>query len=143
MVWTNTLSYDFDIKDHHINALLGSETTKYDGSGSSGYSTSLKPGFDDWDHAYLNNTVESSKNRTVHGSPYDPTRGQSFFARLGWSWKDRYMVNATMRADGSSKFAKGHRWGYFPSVSAGWTLTEEKFMKSTASWLDFLKVRFS
>jgi hypothetical protein len=53
------------------------------------------------------------------------------------------MVNATMRADGSSKFARGHRWGYFPSVSAGWTITEEDFMKSSASWLDFLKLRLS
>lgn len=143
LVWTNTLSYDFNIKEHHLNALIGSETSKYDGSYNQGYNTGLKPGFDDWEHAYLTNTVEGSKTRSVSGTPYAPTRGQSFFARLGWSWKDRYMINATMRADGSSKFAKGHRWGYFPSVSAGWTLTEEDFMKSAASWLDFLKLRLS
>lgn len=143
MVWTNTLSYDFDLADeHHINALIGSETSTYDGSYSQGYNTGLIAGFNDWEHAYLTNT-EGTANKTVSGSPYDSTRGQSFFARLGWSWKDRYMVNATMRADGSSKFAKGHRWGYFPSVSAGWTLTEEKFMEQTKSWLDFLKVRLS
>lgn len=143
MVWTNTLSYDFDLKnEHHFNALIGSETSTYDGRYNSGYNTNLIAGFRDWDHAYLSNT-EGTANKTVSGSPYDSTRGQSFFARLGWSWKDRYMVNATMRADGSSKFAKGHRWGYFPSVSAGWTLTEEKFMEKTRSWLDFLKVRLS
>ena len=73
--------------------------------------------FDDWDHAYLVNT-NGTENKTVKGSPYDSTRGMSYFARLGWTWKERYMVNATMRADGSSKFAKGNRWGYFPSVSA-------------------------
>ena len=143
LVWTNTLAYEFNIKEHHISALLGSETTKYDGSSTGSYGVNLTAGFDDWEHAYVANTEMSNENRKVSGGPYDSTRGQSFFARLGWSWKDRYMVNATMRADGSSKFAKGHRWGYFPSVSAGWTLTEEDFMKSTASWLDFLKVRLS
>ena len=143
LVWTNTLTYDFDIKDHHISALLGSETTKYDGESTGSYGVNLTAGFDDWEHAYVENTEKGHADRKVSGGPYDATRGQSFFARLGWSWKDRYMVNATMRADGSSKFAKGHRWGYFPSVSAGWTLTEEDFMKPAASWLDFLKLRLS
>ena len=143
LVWTNTLTYDFDIKDHHISALLGSETTKYDGESTGSYGVNLTAGFDDWEHAYVENTEKGHADRKVSGGPYDATRGQSFFARLGWSWKERYMVNATMRADGSSKFAKGHRWGYFPSVSAGWTLTEEDFMKSAASWLDFLKLRLS
>ena len=143
LVWTNTLTYDFDIKDHHISALLGSETTKYDGESTGSYGVNLTAGFDDWEHAYVENTEKGHADRKVSGGPYDATRGQSFFARLGWSWKERYMVNATMRADGSSKFAKGHRWGYFPSVSAGWTLTEEDFLKPAASWLDFLKVRLS
>ena len=143
LVWTNTLTYDFNIKEHHISALLGSETAKYDGESTGSYGVNLTAGFDDWEHAYVENTEKGHADRKVSGGPYDATRGQSFFARLGWSWKDRYMVNATMRADGSSKFAKGHRWGYFPSVSAGWTLTEEDFMKSAASWLDFLKLRLS
>ena len=143
LVWTNTLTYDFNIKEHHISALLGSETTKYDGESTGSYGVNLTAGFDDWEHAYVENTEKGHADRKVSGGPYDATRGQSFFARLGWSWKDRYMVNATMRADGSSKFAKGHRWGYFPSVSAGWTLTEEDFMKPAASWLDFLKLRLS
>ena len=143
LVWTNTLTYDFNIKEHHISALLGSETAKYDGESTGSYGVNLTAGFDDWEHAYVENTEKGHADRKVSGGPYDATRGQSFFARLGWSWKDRYMVNATMRADGSSKFAKGHRWGYFPSVSAGWTLTEEDFMKSAGSWLDFLKLRLS
>ena len=143
LVWTNTLSYEFDLaKEHHITALLGSETSKYDGESTGGANTGLVAGFNDWEHAFLNNT-NGTENKTVSGGPYDSTRGQSFFGRLGWSWKERYMVNATLRADGSSKFARGHRWGYFPSVSAGWTITEEKFMESTKSWLDFLKLRFS
>lgn len=143
MVWTNTLAYDFNIgEEHHLNALIGSELSSYDGSSSGGSNTGLIPGFDDWDHAYLANT-NGTENKTVEGKPYDSTRGLSFFARAGWTWKDRYMVNATVRADGSSKFTKGNRWGYFPSVSAGWTLSEERFMKSTKSWLEYLKLRAS
>lgn len=143
MVWTNTAQYDFTLKGgHDFSALIGSEWSRYDGSSTGGYNDSLIPGFGDWDHAYLNNT-NGTANKRVNGAPYDETRGMSLFARLGWSWKDRYMLNATIRADESSKFAPGHRWGYFPSVSAGWTISEENFMKNTKSWLDFLKLRVS
>ena len=143
MVWTNTLSYDFKVKGgHDISALVGSEWSRYDGSSTGGSNTGIIPGFNDWDHAWLTNT-NGTANKSVSGAPYDETRGMSYFARLGWSWKDRYMVNATLRADGSSKFAPGNRWGYFPSVSAGWTISEEKFMKSVQSWMDFLKLRAS
>lgn len=143
MVWTNTLSYDFTLKGgHDISALVGTEWSKYDGSSTEGYNTGIVPGFDDWDHAWLTNT-NGTANKSAKGAPYDPVRSMSYFARLGWPWKDRYMVNATLRADGSSKFAPGNRWGYFPSVSAGWTVSEEDFMKSARSWMDFLKLRVS
>ena len=143
MVWTNTAQYDFTLKGgHDFSALIGSEWSRYNGSSTGGYNDGLIAGFGDWDHAYLNNT-NGTDNKNVNGAPYDETRGMSLFARLGWSWKERYMLNATIRADESSKFAPGHRWGYFPSVSAGWTISEEEFMKSTKGWLDFLKLRAS
>lgn len=143
MVWTNTLSYDFTLKGgHDITALVGTEWSSYDGSKTEGYNSGFIPGFKDWDHAYLGNTNGTAK-MDLNGAPNDPVRSMSYFARLGWAWKDRYMLNATLRADGSSKFAPGKRWGYFPSVSAGWTISEEDFMKSTKSWMDFLKVRVS
>ena len=56
LVWTNTLTYDFNIKEHHISALLGSETTKYDGESTGSYGVNLTAGFDDWEHAYVENT---------------------------------------------------------------------------------------
>ncbi len=141
--WTNTLTYDFDIAEvHHINLLLGSETSWYDGGSNGGSNSDIITGFDDWEHAYLTNT-DGSDNKTVNGAPYDSTRGQSFFFRAGWNWKDRYMLNATVRADGSSKFADDNRWGIFPSVSAGWTISEESFMDNTKEVLDFLKLRVS
>ena len=68
---------------------------------------------------------------------------RSYFGRINLSWDDKYMLEANFRADGSSKFAPGHRWGYFPSVSAGWRISEESFMKATRSWLDNLKLRAS
>ena len=143
MVWTNTAQYDFTLKGgHDFSALIGSEWSRYNGSSTGGYNDGLIAGFGDWDHAYLNNT-NGTDNKNVNGAPYDETRGMSLFARLGWSWKERYMLNATIRADESSKFAPGHRWGYFPSVSAGWTISEENFMKNTKGWLDFLKLRAS
>ena len=59
--------------------------------------------------------------------------------RLNYDFKETYMFSAIIRADGSSKFAKGNQWGYFPSFSAGWVISNEAFMKNTASWLGFLK----
>lgn len=142
-VWQNTASYDFTIADEHqVNVLIGTEMSKYDGGSTGGDNTDLITGFDDWDHAYLDNT-DGTANKSVKGSPYDSTRGASYFARLGWNWKEKYMVNATFRADGSSKFEKDSRFGYFPSVSAGWTFSEESFMDATHSVLDFAKLRAS
>lgn len=142
-VWQNTASYDFTIADdHQFNALIGTEMSKYDGGSTGGDNTDLVTGFDDWEHAYLDNT-DGTANKKVKGSPYDSTRGASYFARLGWNWQEKYMVNATFRADGSSKFDKDTRFGYFPSVSAGWTFSEESFMEATHSVLDFAKLRAS
>ena len=67
----------------------------------------------------------------------------SFFGRASYNYAEKYMAQFTLRADGSSNFAPGKRWGYFPSASIGWVITNEKFMEKTASWLDFLKLRAS
>jgi len=67
----------------------------------------------------------------------------SFFGRVNYSYKDKYLASAIFRADGSTMFAKGHQWGYFPSLSAGWVASNESFMESSKNWLDFLKVRAS
>src|SRR5690606_38622628 len=67
----------------------------------------------------------------------------SFFGRVNYNYNETYMATLIMRADGSSNFAHDHRWGYFPSVAAGWVLTNESFMESTQGWLDFMKFRAS
>lgn len=68
---------------------------------------------------------------------------RSYFGRLNLNWDNKYLLEANLRADGSSKFAPGERWGYFPSVSAGWRLSEERFMRGASSWLNNLKIRAS
>jgi TonB-linked SusC/RagA family outer membrane protein len=145
MTWTNTATYDWTINDHAFNALIGMEAYRYEGTYVGASQGSLKEGFDDWSHAFVSNGTETSTANGVSaaGSPNDESRSVSYFARLGWNWKETYMINATLRADGSSRFASGNRFGYFPSVSAGWTISNEKFMESTKSWLDFLKIRVS
>ena len=67
----------------------------------------------------------------------------SFFGRFNYTLADKYLATVTLRADGSSKFAKGHRWGYFPSVALAWRVSDEAFMKSTQNWLSNLKLRLS
>lgn len=145
MTWTNTASYDWNYKDHAFNALIGMEVYRYAGTYVGAGTGTLKEGFDDWDHAYVNNGTATSQEdgMSASGNPHDESRSVSYFARLGWNWKETYMVNATVRADGSSRFARGNRYGYFPSISAGWTISNEAFMESTRDWLDFLKLRIS
>lgn len=145
MTWTNTATYDWTLGEHSFNALLGMEAYRYEGTYIGAGNASLKEGFDDWNHAFVNNGTASSSadGLSASGNPHDDTRSVSYFARLGWNWRETYMVNATLRADGSSRFARGNRFGYFPSVSAGWTISNEKFMESTQGWLDFLKIRAS
>lgn len=155
LTWTNTAGYDFTLADDHaINALVGMEATRYQGTFLSGSNRDLLSQFNDFSHAYLDNTtgqahLDSDGNvvetRSVGGRPEHDYRRVSYFGRVGYNYKEKYMFNATLRADGSSKFAKGNRWGYFPSFSAGWVITNEDFMQSVVEsrTLDFLKLRLS
>lgn len=154
LTWINTAGYDFKInKDHAFNALIGTEAVKFNGVGMSGSNWNLVPQMDDFQHAYLDNTTGQAhlstdgktviETRTVGGAPATDYSRLSYFGRLGYNYKEKYILNATFRADGSSKFASGHRWGYFPSVSAGWSINNESFMASTTHWLDQLKLRAS
>jgi TonB-linked SusC/RagA family outer membrane protein len=145
MTWTNTVSYDRNIGEHAFNALLGMESYRYEGTYVGAETGSLKEGFDDWNHAYIDNGTATGRDDglSASGNPHDKGRSVSYFGRLSWNFRETYMLNATLRSDGSSKFAKGHRFGYFPSISAGWVITNEAFAKSLAEWTDFLKLRVS
>jgi TonB-linked SusC/RagA family outer membrane protein len=141
IIWTNTAAYDWKLQDHAFNALIGTESERYSGDNISG-TNSLLDLFSSWSTAYLKNAINTDA-ATASGYPSGDYRRMSYFGRLGWNWKETYMINASLRCDGSSRFAENHRWGWFPSVSAGWVISNEKFMQSTASWMDFFKIRGS
>lgn len=88
-------------------------------------------------------SIDAATTNGNIGGNYTEWAMRSYFGRVNLSWDDRYLLEANLRADGSSKFAPGHRWGYFPSVSAGWRLSQERFMERARTWLDHLKLRAS
>lgn len=151
----NTAGYDFTIDENHaFNALVGMEAVRYQGTYLSGSNWNLLSQFNDFSHAYLDNTTGQAhldddgnvvETKTVGGKPENVYSRLSYFTRLGYNYAEKYMFNATLRADGSSKFAKGNRWGYFPSFSAGWLISNEPFMENVTknSILDMLKFRVS
>ena len=143
---TNTLSYDFKSifgkdSNHSLNVLIGEETinkrSEVDEDRLSHYPTFFNAQ-QTWNFSsngenkyYINKFINADDNLL------------SFFARANYNYMDKYLVSATFRADGSSKFAKGNRWGYFPSAAVAWRISSEPFMKGTEKWLDDLKLRFS
>jgi hypothetical protein len=154
LTWTNMASYDFTLNNAHaFNVMAGMESVQYQGTYVGASNWNLLSQFDDFAHAYLDNTTGQAhfsddgtsiiETRTVSGNPGTKYRRVSYFGRLGYNYQEKYLFNATLRADGSSKFAAGRRWGYFPSVSTGWVLSNESFMESTQSFMDYLKLRVS
>lgn len=142
--WDNTISYDFNIgAKHKITALLGNSIEKW-GIGEDLKGSNKGSEFNSFDYAYLSNVkLISSGNTTLSGAPWGDGGIASFFARINYDYANRYMLSVVMRADGSSNFARGHRWGFFPSVSAGWNIHEEDFFKQSVKGVDQLKLRAS
>ena len=137
-VWQNTANYNKEIGKHDMTFLLGHEMSQHvtetsSISGDAGSESYKKSSFYD---------VSKIANPQAATS-YVKTSMVSFFARANYSFDGKYLLQASIRADGSSVLAEGHKWGYFPSVSAGWRLSEESFMQGTKSWLDNLKFRVS
>ena len=147
---TNTLTYDLPVlAGHKISAMVGQSyestawSTNLGGSNKIAYGSQLAS-LRDWDSAWLSNIIlEKATDASLTGNPNDEDYLASWFGRLSWDWNETYMATVTVRYDGSSHFADTKRWGVFPSVSAGWVVTNEKFMQSTKSWMDFLKIRAS
>lgn len=132
------LTYDKQItNDHKINLLGGYSylDNSYEGFGA------LRRGFDT-DLFVYNNLGAGQDYRAGDVYSY---KGQakliSFFARANYNYKGRYMLTATVRRDGSSRFGANHKWGVFPSASIAWRISDESFMQGTSGWLDNLKLR--
>lgn len=122
--------------NHNLNVMVGYENYIMK-------SESLSAARDDYEftqYPYLNVGSEDKQTNSGTGSEYT---SNSLFGRIMYDYDGRYLVQANVRHDGSSRFAKKYRWGTFPSVSAGWVVSREKFMQVTEPWLNFMKVRAS
>ena len=141
--WENFANYNKSFGKHDFTVMAGMsyQQTNTDNLRATAYVLSS----DDPNFRYLDNAVNNA-NMSVGGQP-EVRANMSYFGRLGWSYANKYFVQANFRADAydSSKLDKNHRWGYFPSVSAGWTVSNEPFMQGIKSALNlsFLKLRAS
>ncbi len=135
----NTINYKTEIaKRHDIEALLGQSVNSYESlysiiSGTAGQ-THLDNGY--YDLASLT-TINKPEDQYIKSTM------ESYFGRVNYKYDERYLFQATLRADGSSVLADGHKWGYFPSASLGWRITEEDFLKNKTSYINNLKLRYS
>lgn len=133
----SVLNYETKIgKDHNFTALLGLEKQTYKYS----YLEGNKKTFPTNDLMELD--AGASDGQTVKGSAYEWAL-MSYFGRIGYNFKGKYIIEANARYDGTSRVAEANRWGLFPSVSAGWRISEEKLIKDKFSWIDNLKLRAS
>lgn len=140
--WDNTINYKFNIcSDHAIDVLIGQSVEKW-GYGESMSASNYDLSFNDLEHAYLSNATRTVNVPQPSGSPSTEGAIASFFGRINYDYKEKYMATVIMRGDGSSNFAPGNRWGFFPSVSAGWVISNEPFMQN-ARGIDQLKLRAS
>ena len=133
----NYLTYTKAIKNHTIVLLFGNTVEKYSQFKISGEKENLI--FNDFDHAILDNGT-NSETQLTNGNKLERAL-LSYYGRLNYNYAEKYLLAATYRMDGSSKFGPENRYGFFPSVSAGWVISQEDFLKF--SWLDFFKIRGS
>lgn len=143
LFWDNTVTFDKTFNDHHLTVLGGYsyqlQTSDYFSATASGleelpsitqsYLFLSMPKIDD----VYSQSISDSGSKTVT---------ISYLSRINYSYKDKYMMTFTLRADGSSKFPKQNRWGYFPSIGLGWEMTQEPFLQNIKG-LDYLKLRGS
>ena len=144
--WTfeNTLMYNLSLNSHNLSVLVGQYVEK------SGFGENVSAGgnnniFDlGWDYAWVNNLQPTElSQRSAGGSPWGEGAMASFFGRITYNYKETYLATLSLRADGSSNFMRGKRWGKFPGVSVGWVLSNESFMENTRDVVNFLKLRAS
>ncbi len=135
----NTLTYDYSITDHNITFLVGHsyqeiylQQKRFELEGFA--NNDIEPRFQD--------QISSPENPTILTSRAEKNELQSFFGRLNYGYMDKYLLTATMRADGSSKFGANNEYGYFPSVALGWNISKEDFMADNTV-INNLKLRAS
>ncbi|MGD9929651.1 MAG: SusC/RagA family TonB-linked outer membrane protein [Mangrovibacterium sp.] len=135
----NVLTYDKTIDDHHFTVMAGTTALKNLWENLSGEKSDVI--FDDFEHAYIDNATDPESANA--GGGFSEHTVASIFGRINYDLKDRYMLTATLRRDGSSRFGSENKYGYFPSVAAGWVISRENFMSSLSNTFDLLKIRAS
>lgn len=136
------LSYKKMITNHRIDATVGYTARKAISEGFNAKVDSLANGMNIVPNDLWMLSM-GSVNRVSAGDWWNEESFISYLARVNYAYKDRYLLTATFRADGSSKFSPSHRWGYFPSVGLGWVISEEAFMEPLKKVVDFAKLRVS
>lgn len=144
--WATTVNYQVQGlgENHDLSILVGNEVLASRNNESvitgAGYPSEFTMG-----QAFGQlSMTDSSLGKDAFNNKFGiPNRTLSWFGRLNYSYKGKYLFTATFRADGSSKFAPNNRWGYFPAAAAAWRISEEKFLAGTKDWLDNLKLRLS
>ena len=142
--WDTTLSYEVQGlgEDHALTVMAGNEVLSSRSNSAKIYGTNYPDEWDmDYGFGFINMT--NKVNDTYTYTDGHPSHSTSWFGRANYSFLGRYMLTATFRADGSSKFLGDNRWGYFPAAAAAWRISDEPFMADTKSWLDNLKLRLS
>ncbi|MEV4883769.1 SusC/RagA family TonB-linked outer membrane protein [Chitinophaga ginsengisegetis] len=143
----NTLSYTSDIinKDHHLNVLLGNTINnirnEFTGIGSGALSNDNVKVVQGYNLSYM--MYRDAYGNLVSGSDYQSSGMLSFFSRVNYNYKEKYLLSFAYRADASSRFGRNSRWGYFPSVSGGWNISDEPFMAPFKKWVEYFKIRGS
>lgn len=137
----NILMYDKTIDKHSFSLLLGQSAKKSSGS----YLGGNRFGIINLDRPYIDasNGLQEDGHMGVYGGPSDDATLASLFARASYNYDERYMLQATVRRDGSSRFGYNNHYATFPSFSLGWNLTNEKFMEERPEWLTATKARLS
>lgn len=133
----NTLTYDLKLNDHTFKFLAGQSAQRYKSYGIQASARNVPYSSD----ADLYLRLGDNNTRTISDNG-DLATYQSYFGRINYSFKDKYLLTASLRRDGSSKFIGDERWGNFPSIGAGWVISEENFMRDQ-DWISNLKLRAS
>ena len=135
--WSNTLNYSRTFADHHkLDVLLGTEAVQsfwedFDAGRTTYFATDL-------DYMVLD---AGEADQSANGD-FDEWSTFSYFGRINYSYQGKYLAEAVVRRDASSRFSESNRWGTFPAFSVGWRISEEIFMENSGNWLDDLKLRF-
>jgi len=133
--WENIFTYQFDIAKDHAFTVTGVTSWNHNRN-----DVTEATGTGILNNSYLWHNLGKS-NLSTNTSSYSMSKGMGLIGRINYSYLGRYLASVSVRHDGSSRLAEGHKWSTFPAFALGWRISDEKFMEGTRSWLDNLKLR--